>query len=699
MKTTIIRIIVIACISFTSFAFSADSDTARRVEGYSNIIEGSGFLETPVPHTLTNFRSYVEKQKRESHSGGSTKRKTRKTRKNPVSPNKPSNTLEKSSSLAQSSPPRSPKGKEKEIAQSHFYIESHKLRTRVDAILHPVLHGCAEKQEGFFDSLKKTASKTSDALSKGNYSKAWEETRNNSSIWSTLKTVAGSVISKYAGKEAERVLFHGGFYNDDSESSSSSESSGSMSLEALNAAEEEIKNRFPDWNEKSKCPEGILKCHKLGHNSKTILTFMYAFFDNIKKYEERTGKDFFSHADTNRTFAFLSNTATRICEENILFAITSKNSSAPNDIQLKPYSKVMNYLVAIPTEMHDPTEYMRKNSKEIAEKTEFLPLKPQRRKIYTYMGTLADRAREKDYGHKKGDSSTNLLFSGPTGTGKTFLGKQLPELLGFPPMVITLEELQRGQESSSNELEDLVDDPEISGLETKILVLDRIKKKSRMPLNPIGFIDELDTDRKSSISELKDRFDQFKKIYLPSLGLTIPGFLNCIFTSNNESLFTDPALISRFLEIRFLKMPQDKKAKILLKAINERVSSRPELQKDYEDGRFEELTQKAVDFDKRINIRIFLDNVHSIISFVDTQNKLASGHDYDYLVPVEDRSSEPEPYEEFLQRTFGGLNLGDFSDSDSESDEECIDTPPSPIKTSLKLRKLCFKSQVSIIEN
>jgi len=547
--------------------------------------------------------------------------------------------------------------------KSRFGKESRKLQTRLGAILHPVLHGCAENQEKFFDSLKQATN----ALGKGDYSKAWEEAKKNTAAYQSLKVVGGSIVRKYVGKEAGRVLLDSGFYNESGDSPSSY-GKGSRSLEALNAAKKEVKKRISHWDEKKICPEGFLHCRKLGHTSKTILTSMQAFFRNIKSAEDLAVENFFSTADTNRVFSFLDTIVRRICEENILSAITNEGSFAPDDSQLKPHLKVVNLLLSIPTKMHDTEKHWRKNKNKIDELLDFLPLEQQRNLYTSYMRKIQERSQDPKYGHHDGNSSINLLLSGPTGTGKTFVGKKLPQLLGFNPIIVSLDELRSGQEASYNELKDLIDYPEISGFEKKILLLNKKKKEGLMPLNPIIFVDEIDEDRNYSISELKDQFDQFKKIYLPSLGINIPGFMNCIFTTNNERFLKNPALISRFTEIKFPPMEANKKTTILLKSLNEKLAQFPKLKEQYGEVYFKNLVHQAVSFDKCINIRILMDNVDSIIYFVDTQNKLKNGDDY--LVPAEDRNKTPESYDEFLQRTFGGLDFGDTSDSDSDSSSD-----------------------------
>lgn len=548
--------------------------------------------------------------------------------------------------------------------KTYFYIESYKLQKKINTILHPVLHGCAEKKVGFFEEMKKSASEAGSALYNGDVAGAWEKAKSNSGFWNTLKTVAGGVIGNYAGKETERVLFHGGFYNDSGEGPSTS--NGSLSLQVLHAAEEEIKEKFPDWNQKKQCPEGILNCLKLGHNSKNILASMYAFFSNIRTYEEKRKKPFFSQEESNRVFMFLSNLVNRICEENILFAVTNKSSSAPDDKTLKPYLKIVNYLVALPTEFHDITEHWKKNRNEIDELLSFLPLE-QRRNLYDYMKKLAGRAKDPLYGHRSGDSSINLLFSGDSGTGKTFVGSKLPELLGFTRIVLTFDELRRGQETSFNELDDLVEGANISGMETKILRLIKGAHKGIGSLNTLTFVDEIDEDRNYSVSELKEQFDQFKKMHFPSLGLSVPGFMNCIFTTNNKKLLKNPALISRFIEIQFPRMTEEKKAQILFKFLQSKMENFPELQQHYDENYFKYIVDRIVNFDKRINIRILIDNIDSILYFLDAQEKVKAGETF--FVPVEDRTEEPESLDEFLKRTLGNIRLEHFQDDES-SDEE-----------------------------
>jgi hypothetical protein len=548
--------------------------------------------------------------------------------------------------------------------KTFFTIQTDAYNRSLEKVLHPILHGCAEDQQGVIEKSLSTAYDTCSHLVNGEPGKAWERLKKQGGALTTLKMIAGGIVGQFAGQQAERVLFHGNFYGTEE----MGECSGSESLNDLHQAERGIEKNYPHWDQKTMCPNGISGCPRIGAYSKKLLTAMNLFFNNIEEYERERGRDYFNKDDCTRIFTFLGDVKAIICTTNLMNAIINKNSSVSNDEQLKNYVKVIYYLVALPTKLHDPERDWKHNRTDIDDLISFLP-STQKREVYDYMRKLLDRSKDPHYGHQEGDSSINLLLSVPTGTGKTRLGKRLPKLLGFNPIIMKLEELKEGQSRSFNSLTDLLEDAPLSGLEKKLLCLNTTKNKALTPCNPVCFIDEIDEDRNYSICELKDQFDQFKRIYLPSLGIEIPGFLNCIFTTNNSKLLKDPALISRFMQIRFPRMTPEKKIEILHKTVEKKLRQPRYRQLRNSSAEIKELIEQLVRFDNNINIRILLDNVDSVINFVETDSFVSRGDDW--LLPPEDRSAETrETFDQLLVRKFSNLNL-DVSDDEtlSESSE------------------------------
>ncbi len=550
-------------------------------------------------------------------------------------------------------------------SRSYFNTEAINLQRRIGNILHPVLHGCAEDKDGGIcakigESFKILGSSIKDFFS-GNFNSAYNKLKGDKGLWESLKNTTAAIVGATFGAGVERVLFNTGFYG----SSGTSESNGHKSLQVILDAEQNIQKHFPNWNAKKQCPHGIFGCPKLGNHSKQLLIAMHALFGNIADYEDRTGHDYFQDNDeTDRLLIFLSKLVTRICEENIVYAAASKGAAPPDDKELIPYLKITHNLVALPTELHQIRASWKKNKDAIDKLLSILPLKEQR-ELYDYMRTLMLRAEDPSYAHKSGDASTHLLFAGPSGSGKTYVALKILELLDFPIMKITLDELREGQNVSYIDLDDLADEDEkLSGIETKMLRLKKDKKRGISSLNPVMFIDELDEDRNYTVSDLKDQLDQFKKLYLPSLGLTLPGFLYCMFTTNNTKLVKDPALMGRFVQVLFPEMPIKKKIEILFPALQAKVEHYPELKEKHDDLFFKNRVEKYVKFNPAINLRILMANIDSVIAHALTHIKVKQGDDF--LVPTADRENKLETFKEFLERKFTGLDLGDDSDSDDD---------------------------------
>lgn len=568
-----------------------------------------------------------------------------------------------------------------------FFIEAYKQKKRLE-FLHAVVHGCAEpKQKALFERMFFTGIESLGEFLDGDWTKAYQIAKKDKDLWQTCKAIAGGVIGKYVGESAERALFGIGFYDAPDDAT---DRSGSLSLEALHEAEENIRERFPQWNEATMCPAGIGKCPRMGAYGKSCIESMDAFFDNITEYEERTQCSYFDDKDRAKVFTFVQDLMTRICGENIFAAMANKNATAPNDQILKGHLKVMNYLRALPIHMHDIEPHWEKNNEKIEQLLDFLPDDALKR-IYDYMGTLMARAQDPHYGQRKGDAGKHLLFSGPTGSSKTYSGEELPKLLGYMPMRASLVQLIDCVECSDASLEDLVDG-ELSDIEKTLLILDPETKKPRAPLNPVVLLDEgmgknYIKKRNISNSDVKYVTDQFKRFRLPRLGLNIPGYLNLILTNNAKDPLRDPALISRITQIFFPRMTPEKKEQILYTAFEDRLQSHPYLHKKYSDEHFKMLVRRAVAFNDRVNIRLLLDNVDTLVNYEHLEHqvhqegkkwlrpkRLRKQHDdqkgaecesYAVLQQMLRRRLE---FHDVLQRTFGHLTLEELSDSDSDCD-------------------------------
>ncbi|USN50446.1 MAG: AAA family ATPase [Myxococcales bacterium] len=559
------------------------------------------------------------------------------------------------------------------IEESYFSKRKAHLLLKLEKILHPILHGHGEPpKKGLLQKTYETSTKVWEDLKEFNLSAAYKTASKDNSFWQMAKTLAGGTVNYFAGERAEKVLFHGGFY-DSPEAEMNEERFGSESINLLSSLEEELEQRFERWKPQTECPDGLKKCKKIGLNSKNILKGLYAFLENIENYERKHGADFFSKDEINRIFNFLDLVVVRLSEINIIGSIGNQEKNiVTDDSILQPYVRVINLLAAIPTKTHDVEKSLQENSDKILELMEFLPEK-QKLSLLDYIRKLSYNAHNKTFAHSSGGCSSHLLFSGPTGTGKTFVGKKLPELLGFKPICMSLEELQRGQDNFSTEILDLVDGEDLSGLEKKILQLDARCMQAVCHLNQIVFIDELDEDRNYQISDLKEQFDQFKKLNFPSLGLQVPGFLNCIFTTNNQKLLRDPALISRFTEIEFPPMNFHRKLDILSKHIYKKYDSEQfsELRKNFSKKELDKHLEKFIKFDERINIRILIENVDDILFLLDVKRRVELG-DENILLGLQARES----FDDFLRRKFGKLDLGDLdysssSDEEEQSESEC----------------------------
>lgn len=541
-----------------------------------------------------------------------------------------------------------------ELPQTYFSTQTARLKRTVNDAFHPILHGCAEPLiEGYFDQFKNKMAKTGSLIYSGNFSDALKEIGNgitSSVAKKALKTAAIGCIEKYS-KTLSSTLFRSGVYNDDNDATSGDDKhTGVASLQAMLDADQDPTKTFSNWRPTTMCPEGICKCTKLGINSKAVLIAMNRFIDHINSYEGEKRLPFFStNAETDRIVSILLTVMKRLAELNIKSILTTKESQPADDKELIPCLQMVEKLVAIPTGSHNIAACWKKNQTAIDKLLSTLPLHEQD-ELYEYMRVLVSRATNQNYGYKPGDSSTNLLFAGPSGSGKTFTAKEIIRLLGFPVITMTLDEIL--SHPSCEPADRLIDKGKISELEKKLLCLRPDKQSGISSIHPIIFIDEIDEDRTYTISDLKEKFDQFQHLRLISIGVTIPGFLNCIFTTNNTTLVkNDPALAGRFIQINFPPMPVDSKINILFNNISPKFKSNLVLKQKYDDTKIRDIVKKYVKFNSETNLRILLAHVDGIVSHFDTEARASK--ETAYLVPPSRRNGQLETLDEFLLRKLG----------------------------------------------
>lgn len=532
--------------------------------------------------------------------------------------------------------------------RGRFFREAVLLRRKLLRVVHPLLHGSAEMhKKGLFGDLKAIISTAGERFWSGDTAGAFNAIKGNQEIWNQAKGAVSSVLNRWLGSGIDEFLFGENFHK------STHGSSGPSTIQALLDAENGVEKEFPNWNKKKTCPCGILKCPKLGANSKALLTGIECFFNNIIEYEKTRGRPFFTEEEEiDRLMIFLNSLTQRICQENVVFAALNKEGGVTDDKELKPYIHVVNYLIAIPTKVHNVGKYYKKNIQEIDKLLSCLHPNEQR-ELYEYIGVLIAKSEDPDYGYNKGDAGIHMLFSGATGTGKTFIAMNILRLLGFPLIKVTMKELQEGQDKSYNDIESLIDSDRLSGIETKLLRLRSGRKRGIGRLNHVLFTDEAESGKKYSITALKDQFDQFKKWHLPSLDITLPAFLCCIFTSNvTELISCDLAMRARFRHVMFSEMDPEKKIEILASALIEKIKYKPHLVAMWNRGDFNGILRKYVTFDiKRANLRVLLANIDSVIFYFEREIRAAAGEIY--LLPPSERFGSRETFEEFLKRLFG----------------------------------------------
>lgn len=520
----------------------------------------------------------------------------------------------------------------KKRRESYFSQQSRGLQLRIYEVLHPLLHVLNQ------DSLAKSVDSVGASLCRGEFSSAWSEVKKTygsyswerikreNLIWSTLKNAVSGLTIKLPF-----ASFALGVNGD------IAAGSVDATLELMNKAAGEIKDAFPDFDIDETCPGGIGSCPMVGQYSKKIITQIEAFLRNIATYEVNNGHQYFLKGDTQKVFKFLADVVVQICEESILTQ-ASEGASVPDDKErFKPYLKVVNYLVGLPTECHNVQRYYELNMDKLKRLFSPLPLEAQR-ELHGFIRVLASHKTDPQYGHAEGTSSTNLIFMGPSGTGKTYTGRKLIELLGFHEININFRDLLECLGASASPMEYLTSDDKAPVLE-QMLQLDEGGKRGVACLNQVVFVDEVDRDRIYSASEIKEAFDQFRRIRFGELnGIEIPGLLFCIFTTNNTEPFgVDDAAQARFKIVQFPPMPLEVKRRLLYECIFSKLCSNEQYARLKNEYDFLKVTQEIVAYNGSKSIRELLVVADNIILF---------------FIP-DDFFDQEEPFEDFCQRTLG----------------------------------------------
>ncbi len=550
--------------------------------------------------------------------------------------------------------------------KTYFGGMTTELRDCLETVLHPVMHRAAESKDDILSALKQAggnawAGDLRKSVSMLNQNPTIRNNLINNVVWGAKIGFRGLVkngIKKVFGKDGLKVADRSGIfqYVDYDFVGEQRRPKGSNSMTCLDLTAAEGRKAFQDWHKKPSCTKSIHECPLLGHNSRTIMNKMNAFFAHIDEYEKRVGSNYFLNEEVDEVASFFKEVNYRLFEENILHAITGSDeqSGAANDKELKPLIKVLNYLLALPTEMHNPKKHVEKNEDAIKKIISILPEKEQRR-IWDTIDMLCFRAENPSFGQSETDSAEYLVFKGKTATGKTYAGTNLLKLLGYTPIQLTFDEAQEGQGNGAVDLKQLAynDKAKLSGFGEKMLKLNK-KGKPISTLNQMCFIDEADEDSANyNVSRLKDQFKNCARPVFPGLGgLSFPGRPGFIFTTNNKKLFTNAAFISRFKQLVFPAMQPESKEKILYDTINEKLEPYPQLSSKYD---FKKIVNALVLLAPDVNIKVLKLNADNVI--VHFKSKF------------EGTARFKETFAEFIQRRFL-LDQPKATDDWSSSDDE-----------------------------
>lgn len=521
-----------------------------------------------------------------------------------------------------------------------------------------MLHGCAEPlPEDYLNKLINNISKTAEHTKKcfkgnlGNWDNwknmLWQlkKTLDTSGITGGVKVLAlGAIGIKYPSviKAASLAARLYTYEKDDAPSAS-----GSSSQAAIRKVEKgESIDFVSPWNPAEQCSNDIKECNLLGPNSIKILHAISSIVNNINKYEEERGCSYFrTENDVSRILAILNCAIMRICDLN-LKATLSKQIC--DDKELLPTLEVLNSLIALPTKCHD---IEAKQIENIAEIDRILSRFCQERQdgFFDYIAVLSARAKNILYGHDEKDAATHLFLAGPTCSGKSFFVEHILPLLGFSVIKMTVKEWL--QATSTESVEKLLRSGNLSPLEKKLLCFAPGKANESCSLIPIIMFDEMDKDCGYSESRLKEKLCQFRRLYFPALGIEVPCFLHCIFTSNNPDLFkNDPALQSRVVQMDFPEYSLPEQKDIILSKLEQKFYQSPYLYGQFSIEHLAEIVNNYVEFDPESNLRDRLANLDYIPSFFETQIRVQNGEKH--LVPPSRRNGPQRTFQEFLASIF-----------------------------------------------
>ncbi len=513
--------------------------------------------------------------------------------------------------------------------QTYFGKTAAELRNQLIYVLHPVMHRAAEQKDDILSALKEAGGSAFAGDPQKSLSTLWSNpsVRNNlinNVVWGAKLGARGLVkngIKKVFGKDGLKVVDRSGIFDYADYVSEDTRPKGSNSMACLDFTADEGRLAFKEWHSNPSCTKGVHECPLLGHNSRGIIKKMNAFFDHISSYEKKVGEKYFPDKEVDEVANFFKEVNYRLFDENILHAIAGpdEQSTIANDRDIKPLIKILDYLLALPTKMHNPKAHVEKNKAKIEKLISILPT-AQQKDIWSIIDKIIFRAENPSFGQSAADAAIYLVLKGKTATGKTHTGTHLLQHLGYSLIQLTFDEAREGQEKAASGLKQLSydDKVELSGLGKKLLKLNKSGKPS-VTLNQICFVDETDEDNQGyNESDIKRQFDNFKRIYFPALGLSAPGRLGFFFTTNNKELFTKPTLLTRFTQLLFPPMKQEIKEEILYDNIIKTLERYPQLSSKYD---FKKIINILVLLAPKINVKILLKNADDVIVYFKAQHE------------------------------------------------------------------------------